>query len=192
MYDPAPQHNEPQPPVRPVPPVYAPQPPVHGTQPPAPPAHGAQPLMPPGDEMAVEARVGRGIGQLLMLGFGVLLLVLGGIAASKTGFNVLDVAEQHTTVAGLHFTSLMAIINIVMGFAMVVNGARTNMQWSSMRIFGALGVAFGVVLVAEPSAMHTALGAHAATGFVYGGMGLVLMVVSIVYPMMVADRSQTD
>lgn len=149
----------------------------------------SQPPVPHGDELAVEARLGRGIGQLLALGFGVALLILGGTAISQTGVNFLDVANQHASVAGFHTTSLMAVIHMAAGLALVMGGARPAMQWTSMRIFGAVALAFGGVMISEPPALHTAFGAHATTGWLYAGIGVVLLIVSIVYPMIVADRS---
>ncbi len=199
MYDRVPEMPDPQdgmprpqavpnPPQQPVPQHPVPQQPVSRPAPQMP----AQPQLPHGDELAVEARLGRGIGQMLALGFGIALLILGGTAISQTGFNFLDVANQHANVAGFHTTSLMAVIHIIAGIALVSGGARPSMQWTSMRIGGAIALAFGGVMISEPPALHTVLGAHATTGWLYAGIGVVLLVVSIVYPMIVADRSLTN
>lgn len=202
-YQPNPQPPPGPPPGPPPLQPAAPAAPAHyaaPTQPVAPSAPTATMAPPPQappttaarEDVAVEVRVGRGVGQLLMMSAGIIFLILGGLALSKTGLDVTIGGSNHVVVAGLHHTALMALVELIVGLTLVVSGARPLIQWSSVRLFGAICLAFGVVLLAEPPGMHRALGAHAPTGFLFLTVGVVLLVAAVAYPMMVTDRGNYE
>lgn len=157
---------------------------------PAPPMMTADDLPAPGPDRAeINRRVGQGIGQLMLLGAGITLLVFGGLTLSQTGFEFGAEASQ-ASVAGLHHTALMAIIDLGLGFVLVSAGSRSQLDWGSVRLLGGISLAFGVVLLAEPAVLHTWLGTHAATGWLFVIMGAVMLVAAIVHPLVLGDAGE--
>ena len=81
-------------------PVDVPRQEIPGMAPP--PMVTADMLPQPGpDQNEIHRRVGKGIGQLILLGSGIMLLVFGGLMLSQTGFDFRANAD-HGSVAGLH------------------------------------------------------------------------------------------
>jgi len=170
-------------------PVDVPYPDIPGVA--APPMLTADMLPTPGpDRNAINRRVGQGIGQLMLLGIGVMLLVFGGLTLSQTGFEFGAEANQ-ASVAGFHHTALMAIIDLGLGLTLVAAGARSRLDWGSVRLLGGIGLAFGVVLLAEPAALHSWLGTHAASGWLFVIIGAVMLVTAIVHPLVLGDEGDS-
>lgn len=141
------------------------------------------------DRNEVNRRVGQGIGQLMLLGVGIMLLVFGGLTLSQTGLEFGADAPK-ASVAGFHHTALMAIINLGLGLVLVSAGARSRLDWGSVRLLGGISLAFGVVLLAEPAALHSWLGTHAASGWLFVIIGAVMLVAAIVHPLLLGDEGE--
>ncbi len=155
---------------------------------PPPPMLTADMLPPSGpDRTEINRRVGQGFGQLMLVGTGIMLLVFGALTLSQTGFDFGAEAEQ-ATVAGLHHTSLMAIIDLGMGLMILLAGARSRLDWGSVRLLGGISLAFGIVLLAEPAVLHSWLGTHVASGWLFAITGTMLLVAAIVHPMVLGDE----
>ena len=166
-------------------PVDVPFPELPGV--PASPMLTADMLPAPGPDRAeINRRVGQGIGQLMLLGAGIMLLVFGGLALSQTGFEFGAEANQ-ASVAGFHHTALMAIIDLGLGFVLVSAGARSRLDWGSVRLLGGISLAFGVVLLAEPAVLHSWLGTRAATGWLFVIVGAAMLVAAVVHPLVLGE-----
>lgn len=155
-----------------------------------PPMLTADMLPKPGpDRTEINRRVGKSIGQLLLLGSGIMLLVFGGLLLSQTGFEFGADAESGS-VAGLHGTSLMAVIQLVLGLILVSAGAQSRLDWGTARLLGGITLAFGVVLLAEPAALQSWLGARAASGWLFVVLGSVMLIAAVVHPLMLGDEGE--
>jgi hypothetical protein len=156
---------------------------------PPPPMYTADMLPPSGpDRSEVNRRVGQGLGQLMTLGVGILLLVIGGLTLSQIGFEVGSGAARGS-VAGLHHTALMAVIDLGLGLVLVLAGARSRLDWGSVRLLGGVSLSFGVVLLAEPPVLNSWLGADAASGWLLVVIGSVMLVGAIVHPLVLGDET---
>jgi hypothetical protein len=138
------------------------------------------------DRTEINRRVGQSLGQLMLLGIGIMLLAIGGLALAQTGFEI-GADTRHASVAGLHHTALMAIIDLGLGMILVVAGARSRLDWSSVRLIGGISLAFGVVLLAEPSILHSWLGTHAASGWLFVIIGSVMLIAAVVHPLVLGE-----
>ena len=157
---------------------------------PPPPMLTADTLATPGpDRTEINRRVGQGVGQLMLLGTGIMLLVFGGLTLSQTGFD-LGAEANHASVAGLHHTALMAIIDLGLGLVLVSAGARSRLDWGSVRLLGGISLAFGVVLLAEPAVLHSWLGTHVASGWLFVTMGAVMLVTAIMHPLVLGGEGE--
>lgn len=141
------------------------------------------------DRTEVNRRVAQGIGQLMLLGIGITLLVFGGLTLSQTGFD-LGPEAAHSSVAGLHHTALMAFIDLGLGLVLLSAGARRRLDWGSVRLLGGISLAFGVVLLAEPAVLHSWLGTHAASGWLFMIIGALMLVAAIVHPMVLGHEGE--
>ncbi len=142
------------------------------------------------DRSEINRRVGQGVGQLMLLGAGIMLLVFGGLTLSQTGFEFGAEAPK-ASIAGFHHTALMAVVDLGLGFVLVAAGARNRLDWGSVRLLGGVSLAFGVVLLAEPPVLHSWLGTHAATGWLFVIIGAVMLVAAIVHPLVLGDEPES-
>lgn len=142
------------------------------------------------DRAEIHRRVGQGIGQLMLLLTGIMLLVFGGVTLSQTGFEFGPGAPQ-VSVAGFHHTALMAVIDLGMGFVLLQAGARSRLDWGSVRLLGGISLAFGVVLLAQPAVLQSWLGTHVASGWLFVTIGAVMLVTAVVHPLLLGDRSES-
>lgn len=137
----------------------------------------------------INRRVGQGIGQMMLLLIGITLLVFGGLTLSQTGFEFGPEAVQ-ASVAGFHHTALMAVIDLGLGFVILQAGARRGVDWGSVRLLGGVGLAFGVVLLAEPAVLHSWLGTHDASGWLFVILGSVMLITAVVHPLVLGDGGE--
>ena len=136
----------------------------------------------------INRRVGQGLGQLMCLGIGILLLVVGGLTLSQIGFEVGSDAAR-AAVAGLRHTALMAVIDLGVGLVLVLAGARSRLDWGAVRLLGGISLAFGVVLLSEPPVLDSWLGADAASGWLFVVIGSVMLVAAILHPLILGDET---
>ena len=109
--------------------------------------------------------------QLIALVFGVIFLVIGGIALARTGIDVQHLTDRHVTVAGAGQTQLMAYIELVFGALLLGVGSVPGAGRGGMTFLGIIALVFGIVVKAQPSSFH-----RLGTG---GGYGIFLIVAGI-------------
>ena len=110
--------------------------------------------------------------QVVVVGVGILLMVLGGIALARAGADgIVDAVTPEVAVGPWHRTPLMASLELGLGLVLVVSGAQRLAPRSLYRVAGALGFVFGVVLIAQPATFDSVLGAARASGWLYAVLG---------------------
>lgn len=118
--------------------------------------------------------------QILALAVGVLLVVLGGVALIRTGVGG-SVLEPTVTVAGLAYTPLLAIIELVFGLILMAMGAFPGAA-DGIVFLGLLALAFGLLLVIEPTAFESSIAAGRAHGWFYVVTGGFMALVALASP----------
>lgn len=103
--------------------------------------------------------------QILALVLGVVFVVLGGVALLRTGIGT-NVFEPTATVAGLAYTPLLGMIEVVFGLILLAAGAFPGAS-DAVVFLGVLALAFGLLLVIEPGAFQESLAAGEAHGWFY-------------------------
>lgn len=120
---------------------------------------------------------------------GLILVVLGGVALARTGFDSLT--GETTAVLGIDHTALMGVIDVVAGLFFL--GAAASSGGRSTLIGLSLGaLAFGAIVAIEPGAFDSALGGGRDLGVLYIVIGAVGLVASLAFPTTVVDRVATQ
>jgi multisubunit Na+/H+ antiporter MnhG subunit len=102
------------------------------------------------------------VAQAIMLAMGIFFTVVGAIGLARTG--VRTWTGDHTTVAGLGMTPLMAVINIVIGVIVMLSSMTRSGARSAGMVFGAALIALGIVAWVQPV---RSLGWTAVSGVAY-------------------------
>lgn len=104
--------------------------------------------------------------QILALVIGVIFAVLGGVALLRTGGIGTSIFEPVTSVAGLQYTPLLALIEVAFGLLLIAVGAFPSAA-DGVVFLGVLALAFGLLLVIEPDAFRSSIAAGSAHGWFY-------------------------
>ncbi len=143
---------------------------------------------PAGREVLVEreaTHVPWSLAPIIAMVIGIGLVVIGSVAMARGGFS--DVLN-HTTVAGLHHTPLLGFLELVFGLLTIASAAASVgglFPWSGrgmMTFLGGIMLAFGLIVVIEPSSFHSTLGMHATNGWLYTFVGAIMIVAAILFP----------
>ncbi|MGH3442506.1 MAG: hypothetical protein ACRDUY_10805 [Nitriliruptorales bacterium] len=118
--------------------------------------------------------------QILALVLGVVFIVLGGVALVRTGLSE-SLIDPTTTVAGLSYTPLLGIVEVVFGLLMLTVGAFPRAP-EAVVFLGVLALSFGLLLVIEPAAFDQALAAGRGHGWFYVLTGGVAAVIGLMTP----------
>ena len=107
---------------------------------------------------------------------GILLLSIGGIALARAGdMGISDPITPEVIVGTWHRTPLMATLELMLGITLLTAGVQKLSPHSFYRFAGAIGLAFGIVLIAQPATFDSILGASRDTGWMYSILGLVFL-----------------
>lgn len=120
---------------------------------------------------------------------GLVLVILGGVVLARTGFDSLT--GDPTTVLGLGHTTLMGVIDVLVGLfylgAAASSGGRSTLIGLSLA-----ALAFGAIVAIEPDAFDSALGASSELGILYIVIGVVGLIGALAFPTTVVDRVATQ
>lgn len=119
--------------------------------------------------------------QILALVLGVVFVVLGGVALLRTGIRADTIFEPTTTVAGLSYTPLLAIIELTFGLVLMAMGAFPGAS-DGIVFLGLLALAFGLLLVIEPAAFQESIAAGRGHGWFYVVTGGITALTALVTP----------
>lgn len=118
---------------------------------------------------------------------GVGLIVLGGVALARTGLDALP--GEAVTVVEFGHTALMGLIDIVVGLIFLAGAASLHGSRSTLIGLGLATLAFGLIVVIEPSPFAGVLGAGRPLGWLYLAIGAVALIAAWASPVIVTDRS---
>jgi hypothetical protein len=128
--------------------------------------------------------------QILSIVLGVVFIVLGGVALLRAGTD-LNLFTPVVSVAGLAYTPLLAMIELIIGLIFLSFGAFPGTS-DAVVFLGVLLFAFGLVLVIEPAAFERTLAAGAPHGWFYVITGGVAAGTALLTPVMVRRYSRTE
>lgn len=128
--------------------------------------------------------------QVLALVVGLIFVVLGGVALLRVGIGIENVFEPTTTVAGLAYTPLLAIIELVFGLILLALGAFPGAS-DGIVFLGLLALAFGLLLVIEPAAFQEPIAAGRAHGWFYVVTGGLTALTGLAAPAVMRRSSAT-
>ncbi|HEX2026698.1 MAG TPA: hypothetical protein VHF25_01725 [Nitriliruptorales bacterium] len=125
--------------------------------------------------------------QILALVLGVAYIVLGGVALLRTGVGS-SVFEPTTQVAGLAYTPLLGMVEVIYGLLLLALGAFPRAA-QGVVFMGVLALAFGLLLVIEPGAFRASIAAGRAHGWFYVLTGGSAAVVGMLTPVLLRRRA---
>lgn len=124
------------------------------------------------DRMPGNMDVAAVVGSLL----GVVILVIGVVTVARTGIPSQDLTAASTAVGPFSRTTLMGIIEVILGLLLIAAGSTGN----GLRGLGLVFSVFGLVWIIEPGAFQGALGITRATGWLYLLVGLACIAAGLV------------
>lgn len=116
---------------------------------------------------------------------GILLVVMGAVALTRTGIPADDLTAPHVTVGWLHHTPLLGIAHLLVGAGLLSTGWYAAMD-ARPSFLALLAIIVGLVIWIEPDALHAALGVHRAHAVTYLVIGVVHLAAGLL-----AARSDT-
>jgi hypothetical protein len=122
---------------------------------------------------------------------GLFLTVVGGVALARL-LPTDSLTGETTTVIGMGFTTVMAVITLILGLVFLAGAGRPVEARSGMISLGVAMLAFGIVIFVEPDALGGALGVNETSGVVYAIVGLVAALAGIASPTMVSRRATEE
>jgi len=128
--------------------------------------------------------------QAIVLGAGLVLAVIGGIALARTGLHFSNIAATHAQVAGLRHTSLSAVIELGVGVVLLGVGAIPGAARGLMTFFGVVLLGAGLVVAIQPSSFRKWFGYDAANGVFIAIIGGVLLLAAMVSPVIWGARDR--
>ena len=150
------------------------------------PAHGTS-------ERELVYRVRWNMTQVLLIATGIFLTSLGGIALARAGaLGIIDATTPDVAVGPWHRTPLMAAIELGIGLVLVVSAAQRVAPRALYRSAGALALAFGIVLIAQPATFDSVLGASRDTGWLYTTIGVGLLALGFGAPLVFERERVTE
>jgi hypothetical protein len=120
-------------------------------------------------------------GQIIAGLIGLLLTVMGGVALART-LPADTLTGPTAEVFGVGHTGLMGIVAIIVGLLFLSQASSPFEVQRGLVGLGALTLAFGLVVVIEPTAFDGALGIGRTGGWLYSAIGLISVVTGVVSP----------
>lgn len=103
---------------------------------------------------------------------GVIILVIGVVTVARTGIPAQDLTGASANVGPFSRTTLMGIIEVILGLLLIAAGSTGN----GLRGLGLVFSVFGLVWLIEPGAFQGALGVTRATGWLYLFVGVAALI----------------
>ncbi|MFP3914335.1 MAG: hypothetical protein ACLFWM_05630 [Actinomycetota bacterium] len=125
------------------------------------------------------------VGQAVSAILGLVLVVGGGVAMARVGFDSLT--GETTNVFGIDHTLLLGIVNVVVGLIFLSSASSMFGVRGTLISLGTLAVAFGAVVWIEPDPFVQVLGEGRSLGLAYLALGVIALVAGISTPTFVAS-----
>jgi hypothetical protein len=132
--------------------------------------------------------------QFIAGAIGLFLTVVSGVALARL-LPAESLTDDTVTVAAMGFTVIMAVIDLLLGLALIGAAGRPLESRTGMISIGAGLLAFGMVILIEPEALRSALGVGRASGLIYVIVGILAVIAGIAAPTSIAryvERSHVD
>jgi len=128
--------------------------------------------------------------QFVAVAAGLVLTVIGGVALARSGVHLSSsvIPLTRSSVAGLEFTSMSALIQLIVGIVLLIGGAYPYSAKATMGVFGVVLVAFGLIVAIDPTAFDTMWGFSTANGVFYAVVGAVLLIGGVASPVFFSKR----
>ncbi len=120
---------------------------------------------------------------------GLFLLVMGGVAIARAGFDGGLTAET-VSVFGFGHTALLGIIEATFGFIMLLAAASPYGSRAWLGAMGVIALAFGLIVTFEADALAPSLGTEQANGVLYTILGVASVVAAWLSPMFTTGRTE--
>jgi len=116
------------------------------------------------------------------------MTVVGGVAIARL-LPTDWMTGEATTVMGMGFTIVMAVITLLLGLVFLAGAGRPTEGRSGLISLGVALLTLGIVIFIEPEALSEALGVTQTSGVVYSIVGLVAAIAGIASPTLVSRRA---
>ena len=120
--------------------------------------------------------------QIVLAIVGLVFIVIGGVGLARAGIHFNTIPFTRTQVAGLGFTCMSALIQLVAGVFMLVGSIEPTMAKSTMWFFGVLLIAFGLIVAIGTTSFTTMWGYRTANGVFDVVAGAVLVLAAALSP----------
>jgi hypothetical protein len=120
--------------------------------------------------------------QIVAVILGILFLIVGGIALSKTGVHTNAMNQEYANAPLWHHTAWLALGELVFGLMMLGAGVVPGGARGLMTFLGMVALAFGIAVLIAPTSLHKYFGAHSGTGWAYIVVGAISLVAASVSP----------
>jgi hypothetical protein len=128
--------------------------------------------------------------QLVALVAGLVLTVIGAIALARTGTNFSNVSATHAQAAGLSFSAVSAVVQLVAGVLLLGSAVFPESAKVGLALFGVVLLAWGIVIAADTVRLFSTWGYSRSTGVLYIVIGAVLLVAAAVSPIFFSRQRQ--
>lgn len=128
------------------------------------------------------------VGQAVAGVIGLFLVVAGGVAMARVGFD--SFIGETTTVLGIGHTLLMGLIDLVVGLIFLSSASTMFGVRSTLLGLGTLSIAFGAIVWIEPDPFVQYLGDGRPLGIIYLVIGIIALVAGLATPTYITS-SQT-
>ncbi len=119
---------------------------------------------------------------------GLVLTIIGAIALARTGTHFSNLSATHAQAAGLYFSALSAVVQLVAGVLLLGTAVFPESAKVGLALFGVLLLAWGIIVAADTSRLVGTWGYSSATGIFYAVMGAVMLLVAAVSPIFYSSR----
>lgn len=120
------------------------------------------------------------VGQAVAGILGLLLVIVGGVAMARVGFD--SFTGETTTILGVGHTLLLGLIDLVVGLILLSSASTMFGVRSTLISLGTLALAFGAIVWIEPSPFVEYLGDGRSLGVGYLVLGLISVVAGLATP----------
>lgn len=126
------------------------------------------------------------LGQAVAGILGLVLVIVGGVAVARVGFDSL--IGDATEVIGIGHTLLLGLIDIIVG--VIFLGAASSMYGvrGTLITMGGMALAFGAIVAIEPDPFIDYLGDGAPVGLAYAIVGLISLFAGLATPTFVREE----
>ncbi len=119
---------------------------------------------------------------------GVVYVVIGGIALARTGTNFSNIPATHSSVIGLDFTCLSAVVQLAVGVVLLVGATGPAAAKSVSAVFGVASLVWGIIVAVDIPRFFANWGYNKGTAIFTIVVGAVLLLAGVASPIFLSRR----